>query len=343
MSDQPPARYPRRRLVLPFAIVGVLLAIWTIWWFVLASQVEKQLGLRTEQLREAGWTIEPREFSGVSGWPFRVRVEAPEARIGAPSGHMVAAPRLVAEAMAWNPDKWVLIAPDGLTLTRPDKGRVAVGGVIRASASGLRRRTPNLALEMVEPVFTPHSGAEVFPIRAAQRFELYARKNAANPGGTDVLLRLVDAQGRPAGPVEGLSQQGRLSLELEATLTNAQALRGMDAAGVFAAWTEAGGRFAAVKGEISAGESRALISSEGLRADEDGRLVGAVAFRAEKPLSAIAGLARSRDGAVNRVGAAGAAAATAAGGNRDVALTIEFRDGRTWLGPFPLSPAPKLF
>ena len=31
------------------------------------------------------------------------------------------------------------------------------------------------------------------------------------------------------------------------------------------------------------------------------------------------------------------------GGWPDVQLTLLFRDGRTWLGPFPIAPAPKLF
>ena len=37
----------------------------------------------------------------------------------------------------------------------------------------------------------------------------------------------------------------------------------------------------------------------------------------------------------------GASQATGAGDELD--LTVAFRDGRTWLGPFALAPAPKLF
>ena len=69
-----------------------------------------------------------------------------------------------------------------------------------------------------------------------------------------------------------------------------------------------------------------------------------MSLKAEKPLPAISGLAQSGSGAVNRAGAAGAAAATAVtGGQGDVNLTLIFRDGRTYLGPFALAPAPKLF
>ena len=46
----------------------------------------------------------------------------------------------------------------------------------------------------------------------------------------------------------------------------------------------------------------------------------------------------------NRRGLGGAAAGAAAVAERaPVSLTLEFRDGRTWLGPFTLAPAPRLF
>jgi hypothetical protein len=117
----------------------------------------------------------------------------------------------------------------------------------------------------------------------------------------------------------------------------------MDSAGVFAAWTAAGGRFTAIKGELSAGDSTATLSSDALSATPDGRLQGTVALQAKQPMAAIAGLAGSGSGAVNRAGAAGAATAAAVQGNEDVNLSLVFRDGRTFLGPFALAPAPKLF
>ncbi len=182
---------------------------------------------------------------------------------------------------------------------------------------------------------------------SAERIQLETRPHLtdgqASSDELDVLFRLVDARGPPGGPVEGATRQGRLSADVETTIVGASRLQGMDAAGVFAAWTEAGGRFSAVRGRLKAGDSTAVISSDALSAGPDGRLRGSLALTAEKPMAAIAGLARSRSGAVNRMGAAGAAAATAASGERPVDLVVQFRDGRTWLGPFALAPAPRLF
>ena len=346
MTDTAP-RHSRRGLAVPFLIVGVLLAAWTGWWFWLTDQVETRLTAQVEVLRQDGWTITHAPVS-TTGWPFRTRVSMPQADILAPSGHGVAAPELVAEASSWNPGHWVVVVPDGLTLTRADKGRIAIAGDgLRFSISHLRDRFPDLRAEMIRPTFTPLEGAEPFPIVSAERIQLETRPHltdgAASTDELDVLFRLIDARGRPGGPVEGATRQGMLSADVEGTIVGASRLQGMDSAGVFAAWTEAGGRFTAVRGRLKAGDSTALISSDSLSARADGRLQGSLALTAEQPMAAIAGLARSQSGAVNRMGAAGAAAATAGSGARPVDLVVQFRDGRTWLGPFALAPAPRLF
>ena len=141
-------------------------------------------------------------------------------------------------------------------------------------------------------------------------------------------------------------REGQLTTQIEAVIGKASTLSGMDPAGVFSAWTTAGGAFRNVRGELKAGDSEATLSSDLLRADGNGRLVGSVAFQAREPGPAIAGLAGAQTGVANRVGAAGAAATAGvaqAAGRESMTLTVVFRDGRAWLGPFPIAPAPKLF
>jgi len=353
MTDVPhaPVRHSRKGLVIPFAIVGLVLAAWTGWWFYLTQQVETRLAAQVQTLNANGWTV-THDKAGISGWPFRVRVALPQAEILTPSGHGVATPELVAEANAWNPDHWVVIAPDGLILNRTGKGRIDIGGDgLRMSISHLRDRFPDIRAEMIRPVFTALPGAEPFPIASAQRIQLETRPHLTDGAATtdelDVLFRLSEARGRPGGPVEGATRQGVLSLDAEAVIVGASHLRGLDSAGVFSAFTAAGGKFTDVRGEVSAGESRARISSAVLQAGPDGRLTGDLAVSAERPMQAIAGLAGSPTGSVDRLGAAGAAAAAgasdAASGEKPVELIIRFENGRTWLGPFALTPAPKLF
>ncbi|MGA0546428.1 DUF2125 domain-containing protein [Brevundimonas sp. VNH65] len=367
MTDSRPA--PRRRrgragLFAPFILILIAFAAWSGWWVWLSRQVDAQVETRVAALQQAGWTVE-RERTGVTGWPFRLKLDTGAMRIAAPSGHAVAAPAFAAQASALNPGKWVMVASDGLTLTRAAKGDVDITArAIRMSVHGLTQRFPNVALELAEPVFAARTGAEPFPLASAGKVELYLRPHlapAGSPGAedsVDVLFRLLDGVGRPGGPIEGLAQNGRLTIQAETVIARADRIRGADAAGVLSAWSRDGGRFSALKGEMTAGRSRARLVSEGLSADRDGRLTGVIDLDAVNPYPALAGLVQASQGqagggGVNPLGAAAAAAAAAgpagpAGapaddGQSEVKLTLTFRDGRAWLGPFPLAPAPKLF
>jgi hypothetical protein len=351
MTDATPTqRHSRKGLYAPFIILLIALAAWTGWWFYLTRQIDARLEAQASAMRQAGWDIQYAD-KRVTGWPFRARIGLTHVTVAAPSGHAASAPMLAAEANAYQPTKWVVVAPEGLVVTRAGKGKVAINGdAVRMSASGVDQRWPNLALELVNPVFTAHPDGEPFPIARAARIEFYTRPHlegaATASDDIDVMFRLIDGQGRRDGPVEGFAQDGQLTLQLEAAIGQASLLRGGDAAGVFSAWTRGGGSFRNVRGDIQAGDSRATISSDQLRADANGRLVGRVALQSQKPLPALAGLMESREGPVNRIGAAGAAAAAGAAdaaGRDNMALTLVFRDGRAWLGPFPLAPAPKLF
>lgn len=346
-------------LIVPFVILLVVLVAWTGWWFWLSQQVRQRMDLAAESLRTRGWEV-AYSRPELSGWPFRTRLESAHVRLTAPTGHEIAAPRLAAEANAYRPDRWVLAADDGLVLTRGDKGKVAVAApVIRASASGLTQPFPNLALELVEPVFTAHPGAEPFPLERAERIELYLRPGQpreeqaegdavqtalpASQRNVDVLFRLIDATGRRDGPIDFMSRGGLFSLQAETVVENFQGLSGPDAPTLLAAWTASGGRFLDVRGEMQAGDSAARLESDVLSADGDGRLMGTLRLSADRAAPALTGLARSD--AVNRTAAVGAAAAAGADEvlTGDVTLEVEFREGRAWLGPFNLAPAPELF
>ena len=344
-------------LIIPFAIVLIVLVVWTAWWFWLSQQVRERLDLAAEGLRAQGWEVVYAEPT-LTGWPFRTRLESDHVRLTAPTGHEIAAPRLIAEANAYRPDRWVVIAGEGLVLTRGDKGKVAVDApVIRASASGLTQSFPNLALEVLEPVFTAHPGAEPFPLARAERIEFYLRPGRAREAtgevvqtalpasrrNVDVLFRLIDATGRDGGPVDFMSRDGLFSLQAETVVENFQGLSGPDAPTLLAAWTASGGRFLDVRGEMQAGDSAARLLSDELRADADGRLVGTLRLSADRAATALTGLSRSDT--VNRTATVGAAAAAGATEvlTGDVELEVEFRDGRAWMGPFNLAPAPELF
>lgn len=338
-------RANRWGLAAPFLIVLVALGGWTGWWAYLVHRIETGIEATAADLRTAGYEVEYADLN-TTGWPFRARVEARHLRLAAPSGHGVSAPVLVAEANAYRPDRWVMIAPDGLVLHRADKGAVAVRApAIRASVSGFDQSAPNIALELVEPVFTPHTGAQPFPFASAERFEAYLRPHPPSPRDpasddrADVLIRLIEAEGRDGGAVEWMSRGEPFTFEAEAVVERSSRLRGVWPT-LLTDWSADGGHLSAVRGEMSAGDSSAVMSSETLRLDADRRLAGVVTLEVEQAAPALAGLARS--GAVDPLGAASAAVAagTAPAG---VTLTLTFADGRTRIGPFDVAPAPRPF
>jgi hypothetical protein len=368
-------RHSRKGLYIPFILVGIGLALWTGWWFYLTHEVQSQLRTRLAQLEASGWTVSY-DRMGASGWPAHARISLQNLEVVAPSGHGLRSPEIAAEATSYNPTRWVIGAQQGLTLLRAEKGETAVSGeAIRMSLTGLRQRWPNVAMEMVAPVFVPAEGAQPFPLSSAKLIQLYMRPHvgasvdpatatepatAASPttsttttSGTqddvDIMFRLVEAKGRVGGPVEGFAQSGELTLQVEAVIEKAGALRQpATEAGLLAAWTASGGKFTTVRGEMRAGISHALLTSPELTASEKGQLEGEVHFKAEKPLAAIVGLAGAQSGTpVDRAAAARAAAAGPQGGQgedgQDIELSVLFRNGRTYLGPFALAPAPQLF
>ena len=163
MTDAAP-HHSRKGLIIPFAIVAVALAGWTGWWFFLTQQIEQRLEGKIAGLQQSGWTI---KHGGVSttGWPMHARVTIKHLDVVAPSGHAVEAPEMVAQANAYNPTRWVLAAPDGLTVTRAQKGKTAIRAEgIRMSLHGLTQRWPNVVLELEKPVFTALPDAEPFPL-----------------------------------------------------------------------------------------------------------------------------------------------------------------------------------
>lgn len=325
-------RHSRRGLIVPFLIFGVLVAAWTVWWFVLARQVETRAAAQLDALRQTGWTVETAPLS-VDGWPFRVRMDLGRTTIVAPSGHAVRTSSLIAEANAWAPLTWVAIAPEDLLLTRPDKGQIRISGDgARFSVRGVDQPWPRFALELIRPVFAPVDGAEAFPISRAEHLSLET-KPAAEGQAVDVLFQMIDGRGRDGGPVDGVTDSGLLSARVEMRLENAEGLRRPSDDGLMAGWAASGGRFTHVRAALESGEDRALIESDQLSARDDGRLQGRISMRADRPAAVVAGLAGTGGGAARLAGRAG----------DDVALVLDFRDGRAWLGPFAVAPAPRLF
>lgn len=334
-------RVNRLGLFGPFLLLAVVVGGWSLWWAYLAGQVEDRIDAQAERLRQAGWQVAYDPLN-VQGWPFRLTVRATGVRLIAPSTHALAVPELVAEAAAYAPGRWVMAAPEGLLLTRAAKGQVDIQGEsIRASVSAGQDRRARIVVEMIEPRFSWGQGAEPFPLRAAERLVINAvpRETIGTMG---LLLDITGAVGREGGVLTDMAEGRVFDLRAEAEALGTDHLLNADGAVDLGGWVGAGGALTALQFGAAAEDDEVRASSDRLSFGPDGRLIGTVQVRYRGGTAPLAGLARApgADPLASRAATAAAGATAALRG--EGSLTLVFRDGRTWLGPLSLAPAPRL-
>lgn len=330
-------------ILFPFILLALVVGGWSVWWFTLASRLEGELGRAATTLREAGWQVSYADPE-VTGWPFRARLVLDDVDVTMPSGHGLRSERLLAEALAYQPDRWVIVAPQGLSLGRGAKGWTAVTGeALRASVSALSRTPPRVVVEFAQPRFAAEEGAEPFPISGAERLILNLIPGPAETGQAGMLFEMTGAEGRPAGVLEAMAERRPFDLRAEADIGEATHLSGSTWGRALSAWAEEGGTLTAVRLEAIAGEDFARGSSDRLAADAGGRMVGDLEVNLRGGTAPLAGLAAA-PGVDPRAAAAVRLGVQITSGLRgDTNLTFRFADGRTRVGVIDLGPAPKLF
>lgn len=322
-------------------LILVVVGGWSGYWFFLSGQIRQGLAQTETRLEAAGWRIahgEPR----IDGWPFRIQVVMDDVEVIAPSGHGLRAPELRTEATAYQLDRWVIVAPDGLELGRAAKGWVAVQGqALRASVSQLAGAPPRVIIEFDQPRFTPTEGSEPFPITGAARLIINLMPEAEGRAG--VLFDLDTATPRPGGVLARMSENRVFDLSAEGVADQAGRLSGATWSEALAAWSREGGALTEVRLEATAEQDFARGQSDRLSADPNGRLVGDLQVHLRGGTAPIAGLAQA-PGVDPRAAAAVAVGAQLTSGFRgETNVLLRFSDGRTIVGPVSLGPAPKVF
>lgn len=321
MDQAADERTDYRGLIWPFAVVGALLLAWTLWWFVAAGQVERRVGRAVADLRAQGWTAEVSDLS-VRGWPFRLFVTTTKARFVSPDGLGLDAEDLRAEAAAYDLNKWVLAAPDGVTVLRGADGGIRVTGkAVRASVVRLENgAVPRATVELLEPVFAAAPGATPFPLAGAEVADFYLRPTGG--GRAEFLLRVENGSPTAGGALAQVTQGSPLSLRAEGVVPAPRwPLREVEG----------------FRAEVRSGTLRVDAASARLAADSSGRLAGDVALKVEGAQAATAALA-----AFPGVDPRAALAASVLLGDRAVETELSFGEGRTRLAGVGLGPAPKV-
>lgn len=338
-SDHPAmgeASEPRKRrpwLLAPAVALAVFLAACATGWLYARVRIEGALDARAAALRRAGWTldVDGRRFEG---FPFRLKLVLPAARLVAPSGWGLEAPGLEAEALIFDPGHWVFAAPRGLVLRRGSAGALAVAGrSIGLSVAGLGGRPPRVAAVGEGLTFTPAAGAGRSAFRSADRLEAYLKPA---PGGDgEVLVQITGGRAAPKSLPFRLAGAAPVTGVIEGRLVRLSAFEGPDWAARVRAWARAGGGLHVNRVEARGGAARLSAEGGDLSVGPDGRLRGAVPLA----LSQTPGEVGAPEGAAPTVGEArdGATRAAVPGG-----AALVFENGEARLGGVRVGPAPKV-
>ena len=341
MSDTTP-KANRRRIIIPWVLFIVAVVGWSGYWMIGALQIGTRMDIQARALRAAGYDLSWKARS-ISGYPFRFYVKLGEARIAGPEGRSLYAPVLEAQTSALTPGVIVLMAPQGLSLTRAGKPPLAISGeVLRMSVAGLDGPLPRIAVEGRAVRLIPAAGDEI-TFSAIDRFE--ARLAQEEGDRARLFLRLDKATPAAQTALARIAGNASVTVGLEGVASGASRLSTGVRAGSLGDWLSGGGKLDVQAGGVALGE-RPLLSFKpsSLSADADGYLQGRLAFSTGRAGDAALALG---DVAILPPDTAAVAAGVSAGqalfsGGGEIDVGLDFHDGRTWLGPVPLGPAPRL-
>ena len=232
LPDTPAARKPRRLgLIIPWALAGVLVIVWSGGWFWLKGETIRKMDAARAQAAQAGWRLDWTSRK-LSGFPFRLNVDLTDARWGDSAGWSVTAPVLNAQAYVSRTDSWMLLAPEGVVVSRASFGPVVVKAeVLRGSVSDLGRRPPRISVEAMGLRLDALTGSQPIGMSAAREFHFHTRAGPADQGAF-----YVEVDQATGGT--GTNPENTI---LDAIYNHASALQGRNISSAVQAWKRAGG------------------------------------------------------------------------------------------------------
>lgn len=329
-----PSRKPRRRgLLAPFVVLLIVAVGWSLGWLWLRGQTEQRMDATALSLKSRGYDLswETRSFSG---YPFRMDVKLVNARVAEPSGWALRAPELNGEANAYDIGHWVIVAPQGVIMTRPINGDVQITGqALRASFAGFDQYPPRISVEGANLVFTPVTGAAPFPLLSTAGLQLHVRPGPDDQGA--IFFEAKGAKARFTGLMGRIAADRTADLIWDSKISKVSALHGTSWADAVNDWSDAGGTLTVQQGKLNAGEALLEAKSGALTVDDDGRLQGALDVTVRE--------IPTPGQALKSPEAAAAAVAQALGQDPTLSATLKFEKGRTRLGLFDTGPAPRVY
>jgi len=333
-NDAAPSRKARRsRLFTPFILAAIIAGGWSYGWFWLRGQAEQRMDAQAADLKSRGYDL---SWSGRTfhGFPFRMNVDLENARVAEPTGWALRAPLLKGEAEIYDLTHWVMVAPQGVVLTRPEAGDVTITGqALRASISHVTEYPPRVSVEGAKLTFTPAPGSKPFQLVSANDMQLHLMAGPDDQGA--IFFKAGGAQTAFTGLLGRIAQDKTASMILETRLSHVSYLKGRNWEAAVKRWSEAGGQITLQQSQILAGDAEGKIKSGVLSVDSQGRVTGALNV-AIKERADVSQPIKTPEQAV-------AAAAQAMGAEPVIEADLKFQKGRTYLGILDTGPAPKVY
>ncbi len=178
---------PRRRrwlLFMPFALVVVLAAGWSVVWFYAAARAEPELAAWREAERRAGRTQDCASQS-IGGYPFRIEVRCGGAGLelkGTPTLQLKL-PFAVVAVQVYDPKLLIAEFTGPLEVSESERAHVALvdWNLGQASVRGLPSGMERASLVLVGPSIRVPSLAGNDAVFSARRLELHGRQAPGSP------------------------------------------------------------------------------------------------------------------------------------------------------------------
>ena len=342
LPDQdPPRKHNRWFLYWVWIAFALILFGWSGAWIVLRSQGLAKIDSAAQSARDAGWHVEWQDRHLV-GFPFRLELVLDGLTLNDPSGWGIETPQLRAEAYAYSPGRAVAYAPNGLTLLRPGKPPMTIGGTaLRAGINTTGAGVPNLSVQGQTLTFSNPAGATPSTLTRVSKLGIFMRPGPQDQG--EVVFQLDGAVADPNLWLGRASQGKPVHAVFDGVFNKAYALQGRDWAGMVRAWTAAGGQMAVRKVQITAGDAALNAANGMLTVGDDGRLRGTLNAELAQGPRALAAIGGGKDISPTAADAAAAVAKARQGDTALARVDIAFEADQTTLGPVALGPAPRVF
>ena len=343
MPEPAPARKPARRfwLYAPYFVVLFAFVGWSAIWLTIRATVAAQMTQAAATAESKGFTAHWSHLR-IDGYPFRIEVTVDQPRLGEPSGWGLAAPQVKAIANAYELNHWVVVASNGVTLTRPYAGATAItGDALRASYVGQTEGPARIVIEGLNVRFAAAPGAKPFPLARAARAALYTRPGPADR--MEARAVLDDAWATPGTRFSEAVGQASIAMIWQGVFTRVSAFHGADAPAATRAWAAAGGTITPVVGGLGAGPRSLGLYGSGLTLDPDGRLKGTLSVVLRGGGDAIRALGADHTFDPFAAIVAGGLVDLAADKDGKARVNLTFQDGQTRLGPVTIAPSPRPF